>query len=120
MRADSVCMRTLPKGDLQRTHALLVGQLLACASVAGVLLGVMPSLAAASADAACVWLFATTLHALASLRLVGDAVDYLNLDCPACHQSVHGFPEHLPRFSRRHCASCGIDFAQADAGTEAP
>ena len=104
-------MQATAHGRLQRAYVAVLGQLIVCAAAAGVLLGVAPRIADASADAICVWLLATTLHALASLRFVDHAVAYLHLDCPKCHQSVHGFPERLPRYSRDQCAHCGTEVA---------
>lgn len=95
--------------SLRRDYVALIGQFLLCAAAAGVLLGVAPRVASAASDVVFVWLLAIVLHARASLQFVDQAVAYLHLDCPHCHESVHGFPEHLPRISRQSCANCGAD-----------
>ena len=56
-----------------------------------------------------VWLLAVAFHALASLRFVENAATFLNLDCPTCSYSFHGFPENLPRPARKRCAHCGSE-----------
>lgn len=98
-------------GDPRSTFAWLAWQLMLCTVTAGVLLGVLPLLTGAGVNAAMIWLSATLFHAVATLRLVDDAVDFLNLDCPKCSESFHGFPDQLPRPSRHECANCGADFA---------
>ncbi|MBW2268350.1 MAG: hypothetical protein JRH16_07215 [Deltaproteobacteria bacterium] len=104
-------MQAPPIADLRATFAGLASELVLCIAGAGAFFAVAPGLSSAGPDAKFVWLMAVVLHALASLRFAENAAAFINLDCPTCSYSFHGFPEHLPRPSRRCCAHCGSELA---------